>query len=73
MGHQVGDGSHTGQEMAGGQHLGLIKDYHTVRHIVQLAALGGTVGIEGFKKLDGGCDNHRGIPVFRGKPLKEVT
>ena len=36
---------------------------------MKLPALGGAVGIERFKELDGGCYDHRRVPVFGGQPL----
>ena len=39
------------------------------RDVVQFPAFGGTVGIERFEKLNSGCHDHRGIPIFCRKAL----
>ena len=55
--------------MGSGKHLRFVKNDHAVGNVMKLPALGGTVGIERFKKLDGGRYDHRRIPVFGGQPL----
>ena len=47
-----------------GQHLRFVEDQNTVGDVVQLAAFGGTVRIERFKKLHSGRNNDRSVPVF---------
>ena len=48
-------------------HLSLVKNKDAVANIVQLAALGGSVGVHGLEELHGGSDHDGGIPVFRGE------
>ena len=59
--------THAGQQGLHGQHLRLVKDDYAVGDVVQLPALGGAVGIDGFKELHSGGHNHRRVPVFGGK------
>ena len=63
--HQLADGLHTGQQKADGQGLGFVKDHDAVGDIVQFAAAGGPVAVEGLEKLHGRGDDHRRIPIFR--------
>ena len=67
--HQAGDRPHTGQQGVHGQHLRLVKDDHAVGDVVQLAALGGAVGMDGFKELHRRGHDHRRIPVLAGQAL----
>ena len=50
-----------------GQHLGLIKNNDAVGQIVELPALGGAAGVDGFKQLHRRGHHHRHVPVLRGQ------
>ena len=67
--YQLGNRRHAGAQIGQRQILGLVKDDDTVGKVVQLAAAGGPVGKQRFKKLDRGGDNNRHIPVFRCQHL----
>ena len=54
------------------QHLRLVEDDNAVRKAVELAALGGAVGIQRFKELHRRRDHHGHIPVFRGKRPADI-
>ena len=73
LGYQRSHGPHAGKQMAGGDHLGFVKNHYAVGNVVQLPALGRTVSVKRFKKLHRGGNDHRGIPVFRGQPLQAVV
>jgi len=50
------------------KHLSLVKQQHTVGHVVELPAPGRPVGKKRFEELDIGGNDHRRVPVFRGQP-----
>ena len=52
------------------QHLRLVEDDDTARDIVELAAAGGFVCEEGFKKLDVGGDDNGFVPIFGGEAAR---
>ena len=58
-------GRHAGPQVRQGQHLRLVKDHHAVGQIVELAALGGAVGVHRFEQLHRRGDHHRHVPVLR--------
>ena len=67
--HQLGNGADAGLEGVQRQSLCLVKNDHAVSDVVQLAAAAAAVGIERLKKLHGGGDDDRRIPVFAGQQL----
>ena len=67
--HQLGNGADAGLEVVQRQSLCLVKNDHAVSDVVQLAAAAAAVGIERLKKLHGGGDDDRRIPVFAGQQL----
>ena len=66
MRHQLGNSVDTGTEKREGYHLSLVKDDHASGDIVELAALGGTAGIQGLKELHRRGHHYRYVPVFCG-------
>ena len=62
--HQLGNGKHTGTKTGDRQHLRLVKNNDALGQIVQLTALGRTVGKERLKELYRRGHHHRHIPVF---------
>ena len=56
---------HTGPQVAQGQHLRFVENDNAVCKAVELAAFGGTVGVQGIEKPRRRCHHHRHIPVFR--------
>ena len=72
MRRQVRNGADAGLQMTAWQHLGLIENNHAVGNIVELPALGRSIGVERFKELHRCGDNHRRVPVLAGQALKEI-
>ena len=64
--HQLTNGGDAGVKVADREGLRLVEDDNTVGDVVQLAAAGGKVTVERFKKLHCGGDDDRRIPVFSG-------
>ena len=69
MPHQLRNSTDAGQQITGGQGLRFVKDDHTVRDVVQLAAAAAAVGVQRFKKLHRSGHHNRCIPVFAGQQL----
>ena len=55
---------HAGPQVAQGQHLRFIEYDDTVCKVVELAAFGGTVCVQGIEKPRRRCHHQRHIPVF---------
>jgi hypothetical protein len=64
---QLAQAFQAGPQVGQGQHLGLVQDDDALGQIVQLAAAPGTSREETLEKLDGGGDDDRGVPIFRGR------
>ena len=62
--HQLPDGFHTGQQRVDGQGLRFIENHNAVGNVVQLAAAGRPVAVEGLKKLHRCGDDHGRIPIL---------
>ena len=64
--NQLGDGVDAWPQAGKGEQLGLVEEDDASSQIVELAALGGAVGIEGFKELHRRGHHHGHVPVLRG-------
>ena len=64
--NQLGDGVDAGPQAGEGEQLGLVEENDASGQVVELAALGGAVGIEGFKELHRRGHHHGHVPVLRG-------
>ena len=69
---QLGNGVDAGAQIGNGHHLGFIKDNDASGDVVEFAALRGTEGIEGFKKLHGGGHHNGNIPIFSGLCQRDI-
>ena len=67
--HQLADRMNTREEVARRQRLRLVEDDDALREVMELAAAGGAVPVERFKKLDGGRDDDRRVPVLGREEL----
>ena len=67
---ELGDRKDAGAQVFPRQHLRLVEDDDTARDIVELAAAGGFVCEEGFKKLDVGGDDNGFVPIFGGEAAR---
>ena len=64
--NQLGDGVDAWPQAGKGEQLGLVEENDASGQVVELAALGGAVGIEGFKELHRRGHHHGHVPVLRG-------
>lgn len=67
---ELGDRTDAGDQVFPRQHRASSKMMTTARDIVELAAAGGFVCEEGFKKLDVGGDDNGFVPIFGGEAAR---
>ena len=65
--HQFLYGQHAGIQIFTWQHLGFIKNNHTLSQVVQFAAARRFIGKQRLKELNVGCDNNRNVPILRSQ------